>query len=184
MQARVALREATADCHDRVDAAFSVARLDDSADYGRFLQAQAAAFIPCELALDRSGADAVLPDWSARRRADLLTADLGDLGMELPAMPDISPFIGEPAMLGAVYVLEGSRLGGAMLKRSVQPGLPTRFLSAGPSIAWRNLIHLLDERLTSEASILAAIDAARSVFSLFESSGSRYLTRSELGGRS
>ena len=54
MKVRAALRAATADCHKRVDTAFSRFDLATEDGYRRFLLAQAQAFLPIEAALDEA----------------------------------------------------------------------------------------------------------------------------------
>lgn len=169
------MRAATADHHDRVDRLFSKPDLADRDGYGRFLLAQAAAHIPVEYALTRAGAASVLPDWPARRRGGLLHADLAALGLAPPVVDEAVAFEGDAAVLGAIYVLEGSRLGGNLLKRSVASHLPASFLGGGDSGAWRRLLAVLDERLGEEAERQIAIKAASRVFVLFEQGGQLYL---------
>lgn len=165
---RQALRSATTDWHDRVDRAFSQFDLTDRASYGRFLLAQAGAHIAVEAALEAGGVAAVLDDWPDRRRAHLLRADLAALGLAPADVAPIPPFDGTAALLGAVYVLEGSRLGGALLKRSVPTDLPASFLGAGDSRAWRRLLDVLDEKVGTADETTAATNAACRVFMLFE----------------
>jgi heme oxygenase len=173
--ARAALRTATAPDHERVDAAFSRAVLSDRVSYGHFLRAQAAAHLPVEDALVRGGIAALVPDWDARRRDRLLQDDLHALGLDAPAPVGDPVLKGDAALLGALYVLEGSRLGGTMLKRSVAPDLPTGFLGAMDSAAWRELLALLDARLDTGPERAAAIAAARAVFTLFETGARLHL---------
>jgi heme oxygenase len=173
--ARAALRAATAPSHERVDALFGKLRLDQPGPYGQFLAAQAAAYIPVEEALTQAGAAEIVPDWIQRQRAALLRADLTDLGIAPPAPVAVPIFASPSAILGGVYVLEGSRLGGAMLKKAVPPDLPTRFMGGGSSAAWRDLLAILDERLTNEAERLISIKAAIEVFSIFERGGELFL---------
>lgn len=173
--ARTALRTATAAYHERVDSAFSNATLSDRASYGLFLQAQAAAHLPVEDALALGGIAAIVPDWDARRRSQPLRDDLAALNLDVPPPAGSLALDSDAALLGALYVLEGSRLGGTLLKRSVAPDLPTRFLGGMDSAAWRDLLALLDERLDTEAERRAAIAAACDVFTLFETSGHRHL---------
>ncbi len=171
---RFRLREATRPEHDAVDALYSRYDLTRRDDYADFLARQAAALLPVENALDLAGAGAILDDWPARRRAHLLTADLADLGAE-PSRPiEPPPFTARAATLGGLYVLEGSRLGGAVLRRRLPPGAPMRFLSApAPNGAWSRLVALLEHELGREADLVEAIAAARAVFSAFERAGSR-----------
>lgn len=172
---RQALRAATGGSHARVDAAFSGFDLSDRAGYGRFLGAQAAAHLAVEAALEASGVEAVLPDWPRRRRADLLRGDLAALGLPAPPVEALAGFDGPAAVLGAVYVLEGSRLGGALLRRSVPAELPCAFLGASDPAAWRGLLAQLDAQVTSGNDVERATNAALRVFTLFELSGKRFL---------
>lgn len=136
--------------------------------YAGFLLTQAAAFAAVEAELDRAGADGLIEGWTIRRRSDALRRDLEQLGLEFPASGP-APVLTTPAeVLGAAYVLEGSRLGGAMLIRTVGLGLPTAFLTPGSPEAWRAFVSLLDQRLVSEQSVARAVTAASAVFALFE----------------
>lgn len=170
MIARNALRKATAASHARVDAAFSRFRLDDADDYRRFLLAQAAGFLPVEAALDEAGADELIPDWAERRRAPLLRADLDALNVTAPELFGPPPiFSGNASMLGATYVLEGSRLGGALLKRQLPKSFPRRFLDARqPAGSWRKLLETLDLFLIRQDDLELAARAANEVFARFE----------------
>ncbi len=132
--------------------------------------AQAAAFLPAEKALDGAGIGTLLPDWPSRRRSHLLVADLAELGLPVPD-GEILPVSGIPSLLGWVYVLEGSRLGGNILRRAVAPGLPVAFLSDSYPKAWPTLVSVLDEQLTEHSAIDQAIAAAQALFAVFERSG-------------
>ena len=176
MKARAALRAGTAAEHERVDSLFSTLDLARADDYRLFLTAQAAAFLPVEDALDAAGAEQFVADWQARRRSHLLREDLQALGAPIPAPEPVPALHGTAEILGAVYVLEGSRLGGAMLKRSVSPDMPQSFLSAPQAPgAWRKLLETLDHHLYETASVEAAVGAARRTFQSFEAGGRRFL---------
>ncbi len=172
---RQRLRSETAGWHDRVDAVFTRFDLSDAVSYGRFLTAQAMAHLAVEAALDAAGVAAVLPDWPDRQRAPLLRSDLAALGLATPPLRPFSVLDGAAALLGAAYVLEGSRLGGALLRRSVPAALPTQFLGASDSAAWRRLLDALDRHVTTAEDVAAATISARQVFSLFEESGTTIL---------
>jgi heme oxygenase len=176
VKARAALRAGTAAEHERVDRLFGTLDLSRPDDYRLFLSAQAAAFLPVEAALDAAGAEALVADWPARRRSSLLRNDLAALAAPLPALEPAPALRGVPEILGALYVLEGSRLGGAMLRRGVAAGAPQAFLAAPQSRgAWRKLLETLDHYLYETASIDAAVGAARRVFQSFEAGGRRFL---------
>jgi heme oxygenase len=169
LSAHQALRRATRGAHDRVDAAFSTLNLADPADYATFLTRHAAAFLPVEQALTEAGADRLIADWDALRRGSLLSADMADLGIHssdgilAPAYPTPA------AVLGGAYVLEGSRLGGAMLRRMVGGELPRRFLdSIQPPGRWRTITAALDQFLGDPHSLAVATMSALETFALFE----------------
>lgn len=172
------LRVATRAAHDRVDALFSDLDLADPADYRRFLTAQAAAFLPVEEALDASGAAALFPDWPSRRRADHLRADLEALALPLPA-PIAAPIFATPAeVAGAVYVLEGSRLGGAMLAKSVPAGLAHAFLAERHGGShWREFLARLEQHLESHVQRQAAVKGAGQVFDYFARAAHRSMEK-------
>lgn len=168
--ARRELRLRTADMHDRVDALFTQADLSTRDGYASFLTAQARAHLSIEDALDAADAATFVEDWNKRRRSALLLDDLEQMGLMPPAKLNIAVTGTKAAVIGTIYVLEGSRLGGGLLKRSVAPGLPVSFLSASDPTGWRRLIEIIDARLTTEDEIDEAVDAARAVFAAFEAS--------------
>lgn len=179
--ARHALRTATAAHHERVDHAFGAFDLTTRAGYTDFLLAQAYAFLPVEAAIDVADPHVFLPDWPARRRSAALLADLQALGRE-PEIEDLGIlFRNREEILGAIYVLEGSRLGGRMLARSVPADLPRAFIATNDAGMWRNLIELLDRLLISDEQRALASDAARRVFALFEAGALRHGRTTELG---
>jgi heme oxygenase len=163
------LREATAENHARVDAAFGGLDLTSRDGYGLFLEAQAKAFLPLEAAVEATAAVALLDDWSARKRGPALIADLHAMAMDVP--PPLSPpeISSSAEAWGTLYVLEGSRLGGQMLSRLVPADAPRSFLShAAAAGAWRKLLDLLDRTLVLADDRQRAVTAARRAFLLFE----------------
>jgi heme oxygenase len=168
---RALLRASTADAHARVDTVFSCFDLGRRAAYASFLQAQGEALIPLERALDEGAASALAIDWPARRRSAALLRDLALLGRPASKGRALAAIDTPEEALGTIYVLEGSRLGGAVLRRSVGSGLPTEFLSAGPPTAWRVLLDTLERTLLTSAQVEAATAAASRAFGLFEASG-------------
>jgi heme oxygenase len=176
MKARLALRAGTAAEHERVDRLFSRLDLSEGGDYARFLGAQASAHLPIEAALDAAGAGNILEDWPLRRRAHLLLADLEELGIAPPALIEPPQIADQSAALGAIYVLEGSRLGGAMLKRSLPDTAPKRFLDAPQAPgSWRKLLESLDHFLYETSALESALNMAKQVFQRFEAGGLRVL---------
>jgi heme oxygenase (biliverdin-IX-beta and delta-forming) len=166
MSLRSALRAQTADYHAEVDALFGKFSLSISSDYEAFLRAHARAVPAVENALEQAGIAGLLPDWPERRRTALLLADMAELG-ELPPPPLAQPELAsEAALWGAVYVMEGSKLGGAMLAKAVPAHLPSRYLSPqGPKGSMRAFMERLDAAGIDD--IAGAVAAARDVFALF-----------------
>lgn len=116
---RSILRDATAGDHARLDAKLGELDLCTASDYRRFLEINAAALLPLERSLERAGVRAMLPDWDDRARTEAILTDLARLGgrpfrLNAPELTDRS------AILGTLYVLEGSRLGAAYLLRTVR----------------------------------------------------------------
>lgn len=168
MKVRFALKSATDEIHQALDERLSRLNLSDRQDYVRFLGFHGCSLPAIEAVLMSSGLDAVLPDWSSHRRSPAIAADLADLGETMPAHITPPVFSGTPAMLGAAYVLEGSRLGGRVLQRRLGAGLPGRFLSQSESLdPWIDVIAALDRLLYSDELIGEAADAARRCFALF-----------------
>lgn len=159
------LRAASGLAHDRVDAAFGAFRLDDRDDYAAFLTAHARALPAVEAAL---AAHPDLPSW--RERTSLLSGDLADLGRTMPALLPFAPD-GDAAAWGALYVTEGSRLGGTLLARSVAAGWPSRYLGARHLPGeWRALLAAIETRAADAPPEwqAAAVAGAMACFALYE----------------
>lgn len=166
------LRNETRPEHVRTEAAFAGFDLSTHKEYALFLIAQASAFLAVERSLQDAGAAGMIDDWVGRCRSALLLDDLAEMGVgDVRLQPPLS-FEDEAEVVGGVYVLEGSRLGGKILRTQVPVGAPVRFLSAeGEPGAWRKFLHSLDQRVTGQSSIRSAVDAARRVFRSFEVAG-------------
>ncbi len=168
------LRAATGDAHERLDALFAGFAIASRDGYARFLAAHAMALPALERALDARGFAGELSDWPRRRRSDALAADLAALGEPQP--PALAaPALGDRAACwGAAYVLEGSRLGGAMLARMIPPGAPDAYLAGPrPPGAWRAFLTALETALASADALASAVAAANASFALFEAAGAR-----------
>lgn len=164
MSAVAELRRATAASHDAVDAAFGAHDLTDRAAYRRFLLAHARALPAAESAM------AILPfARTLPTRTPLLVADLATLGESMPAA---LPFNveDEAACWGVLYVVEGSRLGGAMLARQVPADLPRAYLAAVHSSGqWRTIRTAIDEAAARQDPqwCTRMIDGALATFTLY-----------------
>ena len=148
MTARFALKAATDDIHRELDERLSTLDLAAENDYRRFLDFHARTVPAVEASLASGGLGDMVEGWCASRRSDAIAGDLAALGkpMPKPVEPPVLTGVGE--LLGAAYVLEGSRLGGRVLERRLGPGLPNAFLKGDGSLGpWPALIAVMDRLL-------------------------------------
>lgn len=150
----------------------------------------AAALIPLEEALESSGAADVLDDWRQRSRREAISDDLAKLGASPEPMAVSWTF--EPCeIFGALYVLEGSRLGAKfLLSRIASSSSPVvreacAYLRHGATKPfWPSFVERLEEqRFSAEQEQKLVWSAVRS-FSLFETaaaaaSKSRVMTQQD-----
>jgi heme oxygenase (biliverdin-IX-beta and delta-forming) len=142
------LRDQTRLDHAAVDQAFKAFDLTDRHDYGRLLSAHASVTPVVEDILEGVS---TLPPW--RPRSTLIFADLEGLQIVSPEPVSVDPITSEAALLGALYVLEGSRLGGKVLSGRVPTGLPVTYLSDGHLPGeWRQFLASLDEAARTRGS--------------------------------
>ncbi len=145
-----------------VDAAFGSYDLSDRAAYAAFLRSHARALPAVE-----ERAATVWP--TLRRQMPALAADLSALDVAVPT-GIATPGGGAAAAWGALYVVEGSRLGGGMLAKMVGPGLPQSYLSATHLPGeWRLIRHAIDAAAAGEndAWHAAMVDGALRTFDLY-----------------
>lgn len=112
------LKAATASHHRRIEARFRI--LDPKLDLSRFagwLERLYGYYAPFERAVD-PWAGVLDIDWAARRKAPLLRRDLACLGADrarieaLPLCGELPELADVASLFGAIYVFEGSTLGG------------------------------------------------------------------------
>lgn len=160
------LRAASAREHGAVDGIISTGGLLDSPEgYRHLLRALAEARRIVEatfggLALDERGA------CLARGDDDALTADLRALGDDVERAPTTRVDVAtDPRAWGAVYVFEGSRLGGpAIAERARRLGdLPVSYFDREPPAVrlsrWRGVCDDLERRAAVEPAVAGALAA-------------------------
>lgn len=164
MSLRTELRAATADDHTRLDATFGGFDLADPVAYRRFLRAHARALAPIEQAIAASPAPAA---WNPRM--DRIADDLAALGEPLPP-PMTLAATDDATLWGMRYVVEGSRLGGALLARQVGSGLPADYLGAQLGKGeWRGFLDALEAAGEAGGAEwrAEAVAGARAAFAMF-----------------
>ena len=173
--ARRTLRAATAEAHAALEAVPINRRLF-AEDFSRselaeLLGRMASAYRPLEASLTKSPPE----EWrDYRRRLPLLMEGIASLGgcpsfaeMEIPALDD------EPARWGALYVIEGSTMGGRMIHRQLAARHPAEVLSffvphgdlAGER--WRHFLAGMETALASPDALGKAVMSAICTFRLF-----------------
>lgn len=160
------MRDATRTDHDEVDRLFGTLGFANAEAYGHFLTAHARALLPIEAWFHGAPADiAGRVDRGAALRADIAALDL-----PLPAPEPLDWSHDSATLRGVAYVLEGSRLGGAMLARQVPEGLPRAYLGAvhAPG-GWRNFLDAMETEAASMNSAWRerALEGARRAFATF-----------------
>ncbi len=164
---REKLREATASLHAELDGIADALLAQGSGGYARFLAGQAAVIIPLEKRLEISGIASVLPDWSLRARRYDLKADLREIAQPCDFL-EVPVFRAPAELLGAAYVLEGSRLDASLLLRTINPSTATRFLRHGHGRGlWPSFLSLLESNDEVREHIGQMKAAAADVFRLF-----------------
>ncbi|RYY40433.1 MAG: biliverdin-producing heme oxygenase [Chitinophagaceae bacterium] len=134
--AALRLKEDTRRVHETLEARLLpyLEAVTDADTYAHLLRAFHSYYAALEKAVAKVLRPDALPDFTQRRKAEWLLLDLEALGRpthdrELPAslLPAIDD---EAAAWGALYVLEGSTLGGRLICRMLDkqlPGAPLRF---------------------------------------------------------
>lgn len=177
-RAHQTLRDATAAAHRALDHHPLLQRLTDS-DLTReqYAESLAAMYRP-HVQLERlvHGSRHLFASGlklSTRRR--LLEADLLELGRPVPALPPSlpDPLNGRAAWWGRVYVLEGSRLGGAFIARRVRSWLgdsvPCRFLAETLAPDLQRAMQVMRERqLEAPEALDQAVAGARAAFAAYQ----------------
>ncbi|WP_102796273.1 biliverdin-producing heme oxygenase [Bowmanella denitrificans] len=175
------LKAGTADLHSHVDT--SIMAKDPFASvqsYLQFLTLQYLFLKDVEALYTHPQLAEHLDDLNERRRLDALELDFADFDLCLPDIavkPLITAKTDFATALGWLYVVEGSKVGAAMLGRQVQARLPVsgdkgaRYLAgpgAGRGSAWRHLVQVIDDVVFSETQEQAILKGARSAFSRFQ----------------
>lgn len=162
-----AVRAATAANHRRAEQSFAALIEAFPISYGRYLRAHASAFP----AVGRAIAAAMeWQPWEARWR-DLLQ-DLSQLGLTAPEPVAVAVAGSTDEALGMAYVLEGSRMGSAIILKAMPDQAATSYLRGGLDTApWKQL----KARLTAAdpAAAPGVIRGAQAAFAAFCDAGVR-----------
>jgi heme oxygenase len=173
-RAHLELREVGRSTHSLLDERWDRASLASRDGYTKFLQLN----WPCvsiEIALEAAGIHRLLPDWDRRRRRNALIDDFKRLGMIQPETTELKIVRDDDGtLLGWCYVLEGSRLGGSLVKNLIKStgngtlDTATSFISHGIECDyWRSFKEALACIDNEEAAIIRACEGADACFKCF-----------------
>lgn len=119
----------------------------------------------------------LMPDLENRSRLALTQADLADLHMSVPEVPDIvTQKMTDAQMLGWLYVSEGSTLGAAVLRKKaakflgLSDSFGARHLSAstqGRMAQWKRFVDVINNVDLSDAEVQQMQGASIAAFELF-----------------
>lgn len=130
---RFFLSRETRSLHEIVDKQAEINDLASREGVGRLLTFFYRGFSQIERALEAAGAGKVLKDWDERKRSDLLKKDLAGFGVLVEDLGQdwVKPmeFSSAVEIWGALYVIEGSRLGARMMVRASEFTQASAFLS-------------------------------------------------------
>ena len=182
------LRAATGTAHERMHAhagfGAAAAGTIEALDYRRLLVRLYGFHQPFE-DIARSAADVFRLDldMSARARSPLLLADLETIGFDRSAvatLPHWRPsveLLSKGSLLGALYVLEGSTLGGVQIARALKNRVDDDLVKARLFFVgrgerqggmWRELLEELESLRADDEEAMQAEDAAVTTFKAFE----------------
>lgn len=148
-------------------------------DYAHILQLFYGYFGGLELLIDQYINTQNLPDHNERRKTAALATDLANLGSVLPqkAINTELPKINNALQaFGALYVIEGSTLGGKIISKMVQQHLGMNdgkglsfFNGYGDETGkkWKSFQQILNEIAPSQTEQDEVIDAANNTFEKF-----------------
>ena len=152
-------------------------RIETNEDYVRMLNWMYGFYAPLEALIQKQLTPAILPDIDKRSRAEYLLWDIGHLGTlnpEFRICRDLPPIDSVEEAIGALYVLEGSTLGGriiaGMLQRQLGAGIPTTYFNGygeENSRMWQAYKDFLDQPRTQQQQT-AILESAKATFITFK----------------
>ncbi|UTH75472.1 biliverdin-producing heme oxygenase [Chromobacterium sp. IIBBL 290-4] len=169
------LKARTHATHDQLDQRIMANQPFASRDnYARFLDAQYRFLRDADALYDNPELAKLFPDLAERRRYVSIAADMGDLGRALPQLAEapISSQLDVATAMGWLYVVEGSKLGAAILyKLANKLGLDEKFGARhlaghpdGRARHWRAFTSALDGLMLDEESEARVTAGAVSAF--------------------
>ena len=180
MSLRQQLKTATQPYHDQTEQLSSPSAEFSLDDYRTFLRTGWLFHSSLESSLTDFLPDWLKADlrWSHRLKAPRLAQDLRELAVDLAALPPLPfPVRTVPEALGALYVAEGSTLGGIMMKKMWQDhpviGQRSSFRFLGcydpeTGTYWKSFIAVLEANVSGSADEATTVAAAQTTFTFYQ----------------
>jgi heme oxygenase len=172
---RPRLRAGVAALHARLDRIIEASCLGDPLEFRRLLAIHYAALCAVVPALESAGAARLFPGWDGRSRLFALEADMAEWGSHASHCDGIeASFRSEQEVWGALYAVEGSRLGNQVLLRKLAKHRDCgqramRFLAHCPDegAAWPRLAARVEALDYRGEDFEAALRGAETVFAMY-----------------
>lgn len=172
------IKDATKDAHLQLEKVVvkKLKAIRSNADYADLLKCFYAYFNAVEQAIAPFITPAILPDYASRRNSSYLKQDIEALGGNTDNLPVAQPpaITNAAEAFGALYVMEGSIMGGRIIVQMLEKGGITDgvsfFSGYGEATGrmWGVFTEALNAQGNAEATSAAAIQAANDTFSQFE----------------
>lgn len=172
---RPRLRAGVVALHARLDRMIEVSCLGEPLEFRRLLAIHYAALGAIVPALEGAGATRLFPGWDGRSRLFALEADMAEWGSHASHCVSVeASFRSDQEVWGALYAVEGSRLGNQVLLRRLAKhrdlGQRTmRFLAHCPEegVTWPRLVARLEALDYRGEDFEAALRGAETVFATY-----------------
>lgn len=163
------LREETRHLHARLESRLDEHPLTTPQGYQRFLSMHGRVLPPIEDWLAGQDDFMRLPSASDRLRTSALREDLVALKLPMPDAFNLGFLDDSASVFGVCYVLEGSRLGAAYLRRVLaSSGFPAAFLNQGSDQPlWRSFLPRLNALDVDSADMRQSVSSAKELFGAY-----------------
>ena len=172
------IRESTKSAHLNLEKLVvqQLKSIKNEEDYAAFLNKFYAYFSQVERSIAPFINDNILPDHSDRRNSSYLKDDIESLGSILDSKPNVAvPKINTTvAAIGALYVMEGSIMGGRIIVQMLQKLGITKGLSffsgygSETGERWEVFTKVMNDTAKTEEQEDEAVETANETFKLFE----------------
>lgn len=173
----IKIKEATKAPHQQLEGVVvrKLKAITNDKDYAEFLKFFYAYFNTVERAINPYITASVLPDYKERRNSAYIKRDIEALGESTDQLPeaDAPSITTVQEALGALYVLEGSIMGGSIIVKMLEKLGITKGLSFFSGYGeetpqkWHVFINVLNTHATTSEEEGLAIKAANDTFALF-----------------